>query len=125
MRTLSEAIRDGRIGRVVGKSPKRERWVNRRDPDAIRLLELTRWWINKHKLSKGCSKCGYNTHPVALDMHHRNGGEKKFSISSVLARSNSATDVWKLVINMQEFMDEVAKCDVICANCHRIEHFGT
>lgn len=108
MRTIAEAIRDGRIGSVVEKSPKRERWAGRRDPDALRLLELTRWWVNKHKLSKGCGS-----------------GEKKFTISSVLSRSCSAADVWKLVINMQEFMDEVAKCDVICANCHRIEHFGT
>lgn len=61
--------------------------------------------------SQGCSHCGYNKHPAALDCHHV--GDKEFSLGSKLA---SATET--------QLKEELAKCIVLCANCHRIEHYS-
>lgn len=56
-----------------------------------------------------CSRCGFDD-PRALEFHHRNPEEKIASVASMLASG------W------ERLMREVAKCDIICANCHAIEH---
>ena len=60
------------------------------------------------KTARGCLKCGYNEHFAALDFHHRNPEEKLFG----LAESRNYS--WESVLI------EVAKCDVMCRNCHAI-----
>lgn len=60
------------------------------------------------KLAAGCADCGYNAHAEALDFDHRPGQQKSFTISEVAGRK------WETIIA------ELAKCDVVCANCHRV-----
>jgi len=60
------------------------------------------------KLAHGCADCGYNAHPAALEFDHLPGHEKLFAISSCSRFS------WERIL------DEMAKCDVVCANCHVI-----
>lgn len=60
----------------------------------------------------GCMDCGYNDNPVALDFDHRNPDEKLFAIG---AGRNRSLDTLFL---------EMAKCDVRCANCHRIKTYN-
>lgn len=57
-----------------------------------------------------CARCGYDSHPAALDFHHRDPSEKDFKIS------NGNTIAWDKV------KVELDKCELLCANCHRIEH---
>lgn len=64
--------------------------------------------IQKIKLERGCVDCGYNTHPAALDFDHRRGEPKVKDVSKLLTNS------------MEKLLAEIAKCDVVCANCHRI-----
>ena len=56
-----------------------------------------------------CSVCGF-AHPAAMDFHHP-PGTKTHGVHK-LAQSASA----KLL------QIEIAKCIVLCANCHRIHH---
>ncbi len=56
-----------------------------------------------------CIKCGYDNFLV-LEFHHRNPKEKEFNIGMVANRS------WGTIV------DEISKCDLLCANCHRLEH---
>jgi hypothetical protein len=65
--------------------------------------------LQAYKMERGCTDCGYNAHPSALDFDHRPGTEKCFNIMSK-GISMSSEKLW----------DEVAKCEVVCANCHRI-----
>ena len=65
--------------------------------------------LTEYKVLAGCMDCGFSAHAAALDFDHRPGEEKFFMIMrDGLCRSWVA--VW----------EEVAKCDVVCANCHRI-----
>lgn len=64
--------------------------------------------IQALKLERGCIDCGYSAHSEALDFDHRPGVEKLFTIGESVTRS------WETVLA------EIAKCDVRCANCHRI-----
>ncbi len=69
------------------------------------------WFI---ELKKGlqCLDCGKRDHRV-LDFHHRDPSDKAFSIA------DRATRGWSIGV----IMKEIEKCDVLCANCHRIREF--
>jgi 5-methylcytosine-specific restriction endonuclease McrA len=54
-----------------------------------------------------CVLCGYDTYPGALQFHHIEPAEKKFSISREGVTRSFA-----------ELRAEAAKCVLLCANCH-------
>ena len=57
-----------------------------------------------------CETCGYDKNYAVLCFHHKNPKEKKFSISST----------W--IHNINKLTKEIAKCSVLCANCHTELH---
>lgn len=63
--------------------------------------------VAEYKLSKGCSICGYDDHPHALDFHHTNDN-KEFDIGYEVPFKK-----------FEEIEKEIEKCDVVCTNCHR------
>jgi hypothetical protein len=65
--------------------------------------------IQAVKLEAGCADCGYNAHPAALDFDHLPGTVKCFNIGP-----DGPSHSW------HDVLLEIAKCDVVCANCHRI-----
>lgn len=65
--------------------------------------------LQELKSSIGCP-CG-ERRPAALDFHHRDGATKEGNIGMEASR-------W----NMERLLAELKKCDVICANCHRVHH---
>jgi hypothetical protein len=70
--------------------------------------------INEIKLEMGgCIDCGYTENVAALDFDHREGEVKVFTIGK------NASRPWKAILA------EIAKCDVRCANCHRVRTIGT
>lgn len=64
--------------------------------------------INELK-SKPCMDCGGKFPPCVMDFDHRDRNTK---IAGVCELSRHST--WVAVIK------EIEKCDVVCANCHRI-----
>ena len=60
-----------------------------------------------------CQKCGYDKCIDALHFHHRNAEEKSFGLSQS-----------GIYHNWQDYLKEVEKCDLLCANCHAEEHFN-
>lgn len=63
-----------------------------------------------HKGHK-CEICSYNKCDSALEFHHRDPSKKDFGISG-----NKQTAAWSKI------KEEVDKCMLLCANCHREEH---
>jgi hypothetical protein len=74
------------------------------------LKEKRRGWLADYKAEKGCKSCGLSDHRV-LDFHHN--GDKEFTIS----------DFYYHQFSLKKLELEVAKCEILCANCHRIYHF--
>ncbi len=66
----------------------------------------------EYKGSK-CEICDYNRCLEALDFHHRDPNEKEFGLSA-----KGLTRSWVKIKN------EIDKCALICANCHRELHAG-
>ena len=58
-----------------------------------------------------CAICRYNKCVQALEFHHRNPSKKDFGISA-----KGYTRSWQKVKN------ELDKCILLCANCHREVH---
>lgn len=57
-----------------------------------------------------CVRCGFDGHHCAYEFHHVNPETKKFAIGSCANKS------WKVLVA------ELDKCELLCSNCHRIEH---
>ena len=60
-----------------------------------------------------CSICGYNKYIGALEFHHLNPNKKDFGIGQ-----KGCTRCWEKV------KEELDKCILVCANCHREIHAG-
>ncbi len=56
-----------------------------------------------------CAHCGGSFHRAVFDFHHR--GDKAGSPSGMFVNQS-----------MRTLAKELAKCDLLCANCHRLEH---
>lgn len=61
-----------------------------------------------------CSKCGYNKCLDALEFHHLDPSIKEFGIGQ-----KGYTKSW------EKIKQELDKCILLCANCHREEHYDT
>lgn len=59
-----------------------------------------------------CKICKLSFPYAVYDFHHRNPLEKDFHPAAILARN------WEFI------QRELDKCDLLCANCHRIVHHG-
>jgi hypothetical protein len=83
----------------------RERYIEqaRVSKEALRL-ERTRYLVEYFERHP-CVDCG-ETDPVVLEFDHLRN--KSFSIGAKLVQF-----AWKTIL------DEIEKCDVVCANCHR------
>ena len=60
-----------------------------------------------------CMLCGYNKYLGALDFHHLDPSRKGFAIST-----RGLTRSW------EKIREELDKCILVCANCHRELHAG-
>jgi hypothetical protein len=70
--------------------------------------------VSNIKVDRGCYKCGYSKSPSALSFHHINPDTKDSPVSTMLATGES----------LNKIMEEIGKCRVLCANCHREKHYG-
>lgn len=70
---------------------------------------------NDIKLARGCDRCGYNKCAQALEWHHPNKDKDADPSTILMNRSVKSFD---------RYLQEIAKCILLCANCHREEHFG-
>lgn len=100
--------------KVCARSATNESYSKYKDKAAARYTErdrTTRQRLAEYKSSLQCQCCGENT-TVCLDFHHIDPSTKSFQLS------NPSTRGWEAI------MEEVAKCVVVCKNCHTKIHAG-
>ena len=81
-----------------------------KDKAKERKTEFLRWWQD-YKRNLVCQQCGED-HPATLDFHHTNPSEKEGNVSTLLRNENKT-----------KLLAEVAKCVILCSNCHRKLHY--
>ena len=99
--------------RLAGRAWRR-RWWARLSPErkcekqakANARATILRRYLDDVKMERGCVDCGYRGHPAALDFDHISG-DKAILVS--FCKSRRQADA------------EIEKCEVRCANCHRIK----
>jgi len=82
---------------------------HRRRSSAVRRLELKQWAMSL--FGNSCSDCGLkNLCQAAYDFHHLDPSQKDHKLNlRVASKTHLAA--------------ELAKCIMLCANCHRTRHF--
>ena len=68
-------------------------------------------WYIELKSELACSRCD-ETHPACLQFHHTDPAMKEASLGIAIRRGWSRNRV----------LAEIAKCEVLCANCHAKHH---
>jgi hypothetical protein len=75
-----------------------------------RRIRECKEFLARLKLDRGCADCGYKDHPEALVFDHLPGSVKLLNVSQMSPRFR----------RREKLEAEVAKCEVVCANCHAV-----
>ena len=70
--------------------------------------------IGQMKANQGCAKCG-DTRSYVLDYHHIDPSVKTEGIARMVSNHYTSLN--------EETLNEIKKCVVLCANCHREWHY--
>lgn len=76
-----------------------------------RNTEKKKEWFNDYKANLSCEKCGED-HPACLEFHHLNPTTKDKNVAEMIN-----------TYSQKKIQEEIDKCSVLCANCHRKEHY--
>lgn len=69
-------------------------------------------WYQDLKSTLKCEQCG-ESHLACIEFHHKDPSQKELSLSRAVCQSWSVDRMKK----------EIAKCKVLCSNCHRKLHW--
>ena len=85
---------------------ERRREQKRRNKEAFLV------WYRALKESVPCADCGQHHHHAAMQFDHLPGAGKRGDVGDLMRYSSR-----------QLVLDEIAKCEPVCANCHAIRTF--
>tara|TARA_Y100000996_G_scaffold387469_1_gene346285 strand:- start:348 stop:626 length:279 start_codon:yes stop_codon:yes gene_type:complete len=86
-----------------------------------RLTENREYIRSKKRVP--CADCGKEFPDVCMDFHHLDESAK---LDAIKARAGNRSMLWTLCKYSRERIDEeLNKCVVLCACCHRIRHHGS
>lgn len=86
----------------------RAKYTAKRNAQRLRLRTLIR-----HHKDKPCADCGIKYPHYVMDFDHVDPATKLFDIGVAKSKMNESV-----------VLAEIAKCDVVCANCHRERTYG-
>ena len=110
---LTMPYKDLKVRKEKNAEYSREHYLRNKDKQIIANSQYKKkrrreWQTFKSTLS--CAQCGFS-HPAALDFHHKNPNEKEENINRIISNGQ-----------FRKASEEIKKCIVLCANCHRIHH---
>jgi len=93
-----------------------KKWYENRKEQQIKevkehRIEILKWYKEYKKQFK-CNRCPEN-HPACIDFHHPDPNKKHLSVSAMITNGYSK----------EKIIEEINKCEPLCCNCHRKEHF--
>jgi hypothetical protein len=97
---------------IRGKLYRRHRCADCKNKLQTNRLQTARVWLEEYKKARFCERCGYSDYR-ALTFHHRDRTSKEFAVADMIRRGRS----------LKAIIAEIAKCSILCANCHFIEHY--
>jgi hypothetical protein len=79
---------------------------NRRKRERVRAL------VREYK-SRPCADCKGLFPFYVMDFDHREGENKMAQVAMMVNN-----------VSLERLLDEIAKCDIVCANCHRVRTYS-
>jgi len=104
-RQICKECHKKKIKRWRKDNPEREKRMHKK------TAQRSYKYIREEKLNKSCSKCGKIYPQCVMDFNHLQLNTKVANISKLYEKKIS------------RIQTEIAKCELICANCHRDETF--
>ena len=83
------------------------------NPRKAKAIKRNREWVAKYKQGLKCKFCK-ESRALCLDFHHKDPKTKKAKVSLLVSSSYSLAVI----------QAEIKKCEVVCANCHRVLHYN-
>lgn len=68
----------------------------------------------RYAKNKPCMDCGQSYPYYVMDFDHRDPSKKLFNLADSVTNGKS----------LKEIREEIAKCDIVCSNCHRIRTYS-
>ena len=99
---------------IDGKTYRRQKCRSCKQARQKERRQETYAWFAEYKKTLFCVKCGFADYR-ALEFHHLDPRQKDLAVADFVSRGASSAKIGK----------EIEKCIVLCANCHRIEHYNT
>jgi hypothetical protein len=93
----------------------KQNYIDKTDERRRNRLSINRALLHEYLREHPCVDCG-NTNPVVLEFDHVDRSNKAYQISDMIGNYK-----WEAIVV------EIAKCEVRCANCHKIrtaQQFG-
>lgn len=79
--------------------------------ERVRRTQADRRALIAELKNEPCADCGGKFPAVCMDWHHRDPATKDRTFH-------------RMTSGLERFHAEIAKCDLLCANCHRIRHYS-
>lgn len=81
-------------------------------------MATTRDLTNAIKIERGCEICGYNAHSCALQFDHLDPDTKYRTRKGKIVHLSDMIKGNRY--SLTTVLAEIAKCRVLCANCHAV-----
>lgn len=88
----------------------RQEWLKHREK--TRLERVNKTAMIQEAKNKPCMDCGIKYHPYIMHFDHRDPSTKRKSLAQMGTYS------------LAHIREEIAKCDVVCANCHGMRTYA-
>ena len=117
---MAEVAKCDVVCAVCHRLRTRDSWIGRprkgtyTSPSQVRRVALWKEQADllAHLRDVPCLDCGRRFPKAAMDFDHRNPATKRYTVSRMLLRATTP-----------EILAEAAKCDIVCANCHRMRTY--
>ena len=115
IRNKDKGTRNSRCKQCIRDYGKKHYLDNKSDylQSSAAYKAKVRAWYTNLKSTLSCEHCGED-HPAVLQFHHTDPSQKDFEISRVISSGPS----------IERIEAEIAKCIVLCANCHFKLHYN-
>ena len=97
-----------------------------------RCTEYAEIWWELSGRQAVCEDCGHKFERLDVDFHHRDPAQKVAALSALMqlspvsAKPGRRMSLQKAAerqeLNRKKVLDEMAKCDILCVNCHKLRH---
>jgi len=104
------------------KKSYKDNVANRKEQVRLRV-EKNKEFVRNIKRQSKCARCSEN-HPACLDFHHKDPNEKDKGKRNQRHGKNGLHQAFDISWSIEHIKREISKCEILCANCHRKEHWS-